>query len=115
MTSETLGECILFLAKELEGVILPIYGTFNKTNLSDDPSKKKLLIGHGVKYPKNVQNLSKTNVSLGFAGSAARKILIVSLTTEVVCGKLGKRMVYLSAIITTVQVVVLLWQHCLTV
>jgi hypothetical protein len=76
ITSETLGECILFLAKSWKVLILPTYGTFDETNPSDGPSKKEVLIRHRVKYPKNIRNSSKTNVLLVFAGSAAGELLL---------------------------------------
>jgi hypothetical protein len=66
ITNETLRKYISFLAKGLEGVNHASIQNFDETNLSDDPSKKKVLVRCGVKYHENIRNLSKTSVSLMF-------------------------------------------------
>jgi hypothetical protein len=48
ITSESLREYISFLAKELEDVNPANIWNFDKTNLSDDPGKKKVLVRCGV-------------------------------------------------------------------
>ena len=43
---------------------------FDKTNLSDDPGKKKVICKRGTKYVDNIINTSKASTSIMFCGSA---------------------------------------------
>ena len=48
---------------------------FDETNLSDDPGKKKCIVRKGVKYPSQVKDFTKSNISIMVAGTAKGELL----------------------------------------
>ena len=48
----------------------------DETNLSDDPGQEKLIFKRGKKYPERIQNYTKGNISIMYAGTAAREMLL---------------------------------------
>uniref|UniRef100_A0A1B0GJE9 HTH CENPB-type domain-containing protein n=1 Tax=Lutzomyia longipalpis TaxID=7200 RepID=A0A1B0GJE9_LUTLO len=43
---------------------------YDETNLSDDPGSRKVITRRGTKYPEEIRNSSKSNISIMFCGNA---------------------------------------------
>ena len=56
---------------------LPAENIWNleKTNLTDDPGKRRVICRCGIKYPEKVCNFSKSSTSLMMCSSAAGELL----------------------------------------
>ncbi|KAJ8921309.1 hypothetical protein NQ315_013783 [Exocentrus adspersus] len=48
---------------------------YDKTNLQDDPGKKKMLFRRGTKYPERVCNFTRTAITVMMCGSASGVLL----------------------------------------
>ncbi len=64
-----------FLGETLKDI--PPENIFNidETNLTDDTGKKRVIAQKGQKYVCNIQNTTKTSISLMFGGSASGVLL----------------------------------------
>ena len=63
------------LGKVLENVPHTNILNYDETNLSDDPGQEKLIFKRGKKYPERIQNYTKGNISIMYAGTAAGEML----------------------------------------
>ena len=72
---ETIMSYFSNLKTEIDGVLLSNIVNYDKTNLTDDPGKKKVIVKRGSKYPENVANSSKSSTSLMLAGAADGTVL----------------------------------------
>ena len=75
VTPETINNYFNELTNELKDVPLSNIVTYDETNLSDDPGKRKVIIRRGTKYPERVINSSKSSTSVMFAAAADGSIL----------------------------------------
>ena len=63
------------LAEMIDGVALKNIMTYDETNLSDDPGKKKSVFRRGVKYPEPIMNSTKARMSVKFSATANGALL----------------------------------------
>lgn len=75
VTEDTLKEYIDNLKEVVKDVPPENIWNLDETNLSDDPSRKKVICRRGVKYPERVCNFSKSSTSVMMCGSASGELL----------------------------------------
>lgn len=63
------------LEKSLEGVSNDVIVNYDETNMTDDPSRKKVIVRRGCKHPDRIIDHSKSSTSVMFSGSASGVLL----------------------------------------
>ncbi|XP_037068042.1 uncharacterized protein LOC119089446 [Pollicipes pollicipes] len=74
-TPITTQEYFKHLETSLDGATPENLVNYDETALGDDPSRKKVVVKRGMKYPESVKNHSKAGVSVMFGGSAFGELL----------------------------------------
>ena len=75
--SEVINNYFQGLDKSLAGVFPENIINYDKTNLSDDPGRRRLIFKRGARYPERIINGTKASTSLMLAGTAVGHVLPV--------------------------------------
>jgi len=76
VNSEVMAEYIEHLSKELEGIPPENIWNYDETNLTDDPSKKKVISRRGSKYVETICNSTKTSTTVRFCRNATGSVFL---------------------------------------
>lgn len=75
VSAEVINDYFDELEKELAGVPPSNIVNYDKTNLTDDPGRRRVITRRGCKYPERVMNSSKSSTSVMFAAAGSGNIL----------------------------------------